>query len=175
VNPHFLFNSFNTLIELIEEDQVKAVEHVEQLSEFFRNILQVRDKDLIPLREELRLLDTYFYLEQRRFGDRIALHTVIPEELRDQLLPPLTLQLLVENAIKHNAATLGSPLVVEVRTFDHSIEVSNPIQVRRVSAPSTGFGIHSIRQRYAALTPRSVEVMNDGAYFRVRIPLLPKP
>lgn len=175
VNPHFLFNSFNTLIELIEEDQAKAVEHVEQLSEFFRNILQVRDKELIPLREELRLLDTYFYLEQRRFGERIALRTRVAEETREMLLPPLTLQLLVENAIKHNAATLASPLVVEVVAANDGIEVANPIQLRKSSLPSTGFGVQSIRQRYAALTPRPVTVSNDGAYFRVRIPLLPKP
>ncbi|MBL8002458.1 MAG: histidine kinase [Flavobacteriales bacterium] len=175
VNPHFLFNSFNTLIELIEEDQSKAVEHVEQLSEFFRNILQVRDKDLIPLREELRLLDTYFYLEQRRFGERIALRTQVPEEQRELLLPPLTLQLLVENAIKHNAATMARPLVVEVSALDGYIEVSNPIQERKAAMPSTGFGVQSIRQRYAALTELPVSVTNDGVYFRVRIPLIPKP
>ncbi len=175
VNPHFLFNSFNTLIELIEEDQAKAVEHVEQLSEFFRNILQVRDKELIPLREELRLLDTYFYLEQRRFGERIALVTHIPEEVREHYLPPLTLQLLVENAIKHNAATVRDPLRIEVRAVDGAIEVVNPVRVRKAALPSTGFGVQSIRQRYAALTDRAVQVANDGAYFRVRIPLLPKP
>ncbi|MCC7501156.1 MAG: histidine kinase [Flavobacteriales bacterium] len=175
VNPHFLFNSFNTLIELIEEDQEKAVEHVEHLSEFFRNILQVRDKELIPVREELRLLDTYFYLEQRRFGERIALHTRIPEELRERLLPPLTLQLLVENAIKHNAATTSEPLVIEVEAVDDALEVSNPVRLRRTALPSTGFGVTSIRQRYSALTNRPVDVSNDGAYFRVRIPLIDKP
>ena len=175
VNPHFLFNSFNTLIELIEEDQEKAVEHVQHLSEFFRNILQVRDKELIPVREELRLLDTYFYLEQRRFGSRIALHTLIPEELRERLLPPLTLQLLVENAIKHNAATTSDPLVIEVRAIDDALEVSNPVRRRKTALPSTGFGVASIRQRYSALTNRPVDVSNDGAYFRVRIPLIDKP
>jgi ligand-binding sensor domain-containing protein len=175
VNPHFLFNSFNTLIELIEEDRTKAVEHVEHLSEFFRNILQVRDKELIPVREELRLLDTYFFLEQRRFGERIALRTTIPDELRDLLLPPLTLQLLVENAIKHNAATRNEPLVVEVSASGQALEVANPFRPRKAAAPSTGFGVQSIRQRYAALTDRPVEVTNDGAYFRVRIPLLNKP
>lgn len=175
VNPHFLFNSFNTLIELIEEDKGKAVEHVEHLSEFFRNILMVRDKELIPLREELRLLDTYFYLEQRRFGERIALDIRIPEEMREHLLPPLTLQLLVENAIKHNAATSADPLRIEVVAVGEGLEVVNPVRLRRSALPSTGFGVDSIRKRYAALSVMPVEVTNDGAYFRVRIPLLPKP
>ncbi|MFZ1686822.1 MAG: histidine kinase [Flavobacteriales bacterium] len=174
VNPHFLFNSFNTLIGLIEEDKEKAVEHTEQLSDFFRNILQVRDKDLIPLREELPLLYTYFNLEKRRFGDRIALHIRIPEEELDRSIPPLTLQLLVENAIKHNVTDAGQPLVVEVIAEGGVLRVRNPYRPRATSTSGTGYGLESIRQRYELLTDRPVQLEVTESTFEVRIPLIDK-
>ena len=176
VNPHFLFNSFNTLIELIEDDPGKAVEHTQQLSDFFRDILQVREKDVIPLSEELVLLDNYFALEKRRFGDRIFMEKRIDERMLSFTLPPLTLQLLVENAIKHNAALVGDPLVVEVVATEGRITVRNPFRPRASSSRSTGFGLDSIRQRYAALSAGPVEVLNSEGVFEVRIPLIaPEP
>jgi ligand-binding sensor domain-containing protein/uncharacterized membrane-anchored protein YhcB (DUF1043 family) len=172
VNPHFLFNSFNTLIELIDDDKDKAVQHVEHLSDFFREILQVRDKELIPLREELELVDTYFLLERRRFGDRIDLQLQVPEEALDRLVPPLTVQLLVENALKHNRASDTEPLTVELVADLLRLTVSNPDRPREAMAASTGFGINSIRQRYQALTPDPVTITRDNGRFSVTIPLI---
>lgn len=174
VNPHFLFNSFNTLIELIEETPGKAVRHVEQLSDFFREILQVRDKELIPLRDELRLVDTYFSLEQRRFGDRIALRTHVKLGAMDALVPPLTVQLLVENALKHNRASDEEPLVIELMATADEVVVSNPYRPRAAEVKSTGFGIDSIRQRFAALTTREVSIGKEDDRFIARIPLIPQ-
>lgn len=176
VNPHFLFNSFNTLMELIEEEPRKAVGHVEQLSTFFRNILQVRDRDLIPVDEELRLLATYFDLEKRRFGDRIALFVNVDEAARRQRVVPLTLQLLVENALKHNVATASGPLTVTVDATPRELVVRNPLRPRDVGHRSTGYGLESIRQRYTALTDRPVQVLAGPSTFEVRIPLIdPEP
>lgn len=175
VNPHFLFNSFNTLIELIEEDSTKAVEHVADLSDFFREILQVRDKELIPLREELRLVNTYFSLEQRRFGNRIALHFSVPEKAMGAFVPPLTVQMLVENALKHNRATEKEPLVVSITADELSLTVSNALRPREDQPISTGFGIASIRQRFMALSDEPVHVSRDNATFAVRIPLIHSP
>lgn len=172
VNPHFLFNSFSTLIELIEDDKDKAVQHVEHLSDFFREILQVRDKELIPLREELELVDTYFLLEQRRFGDRIELRTQVMEVALDRMVPPLTVQLLVENALKHNRASEGEPLIVELVASDERLTVSNPDRPREAMVGSTGFGINSIRQRYQALTLTPVIISNENGRFSVTIPLI---
>ncbi len=172
VNPHFLFNSFNTLIELIDEDPDKAIDHVGELSDFFREILQVRDKELIPLAEEMRLVHTYFSLEQRRFGQRIMLHTEVPVEYLGALVPPLTVQLLVENALKHNRATVQEPLVVNIIADEHTLVVSNAIRPREGQAPSTGFGLTSIGQRFSALSDTSVQVTKDGGTFAVRIPLI---
>ncbi len=175
VNPHFLFNSFNTLIGLIEEAPGKAVEHVEHLSDFFREILQVRDKELIPLREELRLVDTYFFLEQRRFGERIVLRVDVPPAALDHHVPPLAVQLLVENALKHNRATDEEPLVVTITTDRDSLVVGHPFRPRDEAAKSTGFGIDSITQRFAAISPRPVVIGPVNGDFVARIPLIPSP
>jgi ligand-binding sensor domain-containing protein len=174
VNPHFLFNSFNTLIGLIEEDKDKAVAHTEQLSDFFRNILQVRDKDLIPLSEELPLLNTYFKLEKQRFGDRIAMEVDIPESALVSLIPPLTLQLLVENAIKHNRATDQDPLLIEVGVTSDAIRIRNPFRPRTTATAGTGYGLESIRQRYQMLTDRPIQLEVTDSFFEVRIPLINK-
>lgn len=172
VDPHFLFNSFNALVELIESEPGKAVEHVEQLSVFFRNILQVRDRERITVEEELRLLDNYFALEQRRFGEAIALRREVdPEALRKGVVP-LTLQLLVENALKHNVVTGGAPFVITVRIGDGAIEVRNPLRPRATAPRSTGFGLESITKRYAALTERPIAAGPADGEFIVRIPLL---
>ncbi len=172
VDPHFLFNSFNTLVELIEDQPSKAVEHVDQLSTFFRNILLVRDKDLHTVGEELRLLETYFALEQRRFGTAIALQVDVPQSLRRMRVVPLTLQLLVENALKHNVATAEVPLVIRVGTMGDVLVVSNPIAPRLSPPHSTGFGLESILKRYAAFTDRPIDVSRTDGVFRVRIPLI---
>lgn len=175
VNPHFLFNSFNTLTELIEVDRDKALEHVGLLSDLYREILQVRDKDLVPLREELRLVRIYFQLEQRRFGERIRLDLDVRPECLSLQLPPLTLQMLVENALKHNVADMEQPLVVHVVAEQDTLEVWNPWRPRTSPAKGTGFGVSSIRKRYAGLTDRPVEVSTDHDRFTIRIPLLSIP
>ncbi|MCB0795410.1 MAG: histidine kinase, partial [Flavobacteriales bacterium] len=172
MDPHFLFNSFNTLIELIEEDPPRAVEHVEDLSAFFRNVLQMRDKDVITVEEELRLLKPYFVLEQRRFEDRIALQVDLPEEFRKDRIPPLTLQMLVENALKHNAATKDRPLEVTIHADPSGITVSNPLRPRSTAMSSTSYGLESIRQRYKALTNVPVRIVRDQDIFRVQLPRL---
>lgn len=172
VDPHFLFNSFNTLVALIETDPDKAVDHVEALSTFFRSMLLVRDKELIPLAEELELLKGYFDLEHRRFGRAITL-TIHAERLsQNQTIVPLTLQMLVENALKHNVATVQDPLVVAVQVEADEVVVRNDLRPRSAPAHSTGFGLQSIIQRYTAFGPRAVVVERHGGRFVVRIPIL---
>lgn len=176
VDPHFLFNSFNALMELIETDPNVAVEHVEQLSLFFRNILLVRDKERITVAEELRLLENYFALEQRRFGDAIELRIRVGDDALQQGIVPLTLQLLVENAVKHNVIGKGGPLSIQVMEEPGYIVVSNPIRARTSPARSTAFGLDSIVKRYSALTIQPVEVLRGTSEFSVRIPLIdPEP
>ncbi len=172
VDPHFLFNSFNTLVALIETEPGSAVEHVEDLSTFFRNIVLVRDKELIPLQEELELLHSYFNLEQRRFGKAIALFVHMEHGADGRAIVPLTLQMLVENALKHNAATMHEPLAIHVTVEDEEVVVRNPIRPRVTAVRSTGFGLESIRKQYTAINSQAVVVERVDGWFVVRIPLI---
>jgi LytS/YehU family sensor histidine kinase len=172
VDPHFLFNSFNTLVDLIESEPSKAVLHVEQLSDLFRSLLQLRDKELISVADDLRLMRTYFELEEQRFGSAIALQVEVDEAAMHRHIVPMTLQMLVENALKHNVVSREHPLVVTIRSEGDLLLVSNTIRPRTTSPRSTGFGLHSIQRRYQALTERPIVIDRDKGRFTVAIPLV---
>lgn len=171
VNPHFLFNSFNTLSGIIEEDQVAAVDYVDQLSSFFRGVLLHRDSELISLSEEINIMRNYTYILKKRYGDNIVINEYI--ETLEGFIAPLSLQLLVENAIKHNIVSDVKPLTITI-TIDHKrLMVSNPIQPKiQSSSESTGFGLSSLLTRYQYLTSSCIEILNDGETFTVSIPVL---
>lgn len=171
VNPHFLFNSFNTLSGIIEEDQEAAVDYVDQLSAFFRGVLLHRNAELISIEEEIDIMRNYMYILKKRYGDNIRMiediHTM------DGYIAPLTLQLLVENAIKHNIASNERPLKINISIDDSWLVVSNPIQPKfQQMIESTGFGLSSLLARYQYLTNTKIEIINDGNIFTVRIPLI---
>jgi ligand-binding sensor domain-containing protein len=173
VNPHFLFNSFNTLISTIEDDPKMAVEYVEHLSEFFRNIVNYRDKDVISLKEELGLLENYIFLQQKRYGSNLQLTIDVPEDLQSEIfIPPLTLQLLTENAIKHNAVSRETPLLVSVFTNAEFLVVKNNINPRRSKQAGAGMGLQNIISRYNLLGSKKVIVNNTGEFFIVSLPIL---
>jgi len=173
VNPHFLFNSFNTLIAIIEEDQDTAVEYVEKLSDFYRNILLHREDNLIPLEEELRMIDTYYFLQLKRYKNNFTLVVEVPEQARRMQIPPLTVQLLVENAVKHNIISRDKPLTVRIFTDNDYLVVQNNLQPKLQHEPSTGLGMQNIISRYKLLSPKNVLVEKNNAHFTVRLPLLP--
>lgn len=172
VSPHFLFNSFNTLLALIETNPKKAAEYVEQLSDLFRNILKYREKDLITVAEELELIAAYAYLQEQRFGADFKLEIVLDDANRKSLIPPLTLQLLVENAIKHNVISHTQPLVVRIYSHHNQLIVSNVLQPKTNPESSTGFGLRSIRDRYKLLTDQPVEISEVDNHFQISLPLL---
>ncbi|NOU38503.1 MAG: histidine kinase [Ferruginibacter sp.] len=174
VNPHFLFNSFNTLISTIEDDPKVAVDYVEHLSNFFRNIVNYRDVDVITLKEEVKLLQTFYYLQHKRYGDSLKLKINIAEADQDAIyIAPLTLQLLLENAIKHNAVSKEAILLVELILEDkNNLLVRNNINSKISNEISTGMGLQNITQRYKILSKQAVKIHNDGKYFSVIIPTL---
>jgi ligand-binding sensor domain-containing protein len=173
VNPHFLFNSFNTLISTIEENPGAAVEYVEQLSDFFRNIVNYRDKDTISLKEEIGLLQNYLYLQQKRYGNYLQLQiSIAAHDQASIFLPPLTLQLLVENAIKHNVVSKEAALLVQLSLQQEYVVIQNNINVKINREKGTGMGLQNIVNRYALLCNTPVLIKNTGEHFIVSLPVL---
>jgi ligand-binding sensor domain-containing protein/uncharacterized membrane-anchored protein YhcB (DUF1043 family) len=171
INPHFLFNSFNTLISTIAKDKDQAIDYVEQLSDYFRIILEQREKEVITLKEELELADRYLFLQKQRFGDNLIVLRSIPEELLESLIPPMTIQLLVENAIKHNIISRLKPLTIELNVSDNYLIVSNTLQEKTQKEPSTGVGLNNIVHRYLILFKKEVQVVKNENRFEVLLPL----
>lgn len=171
INPHFLFNSFNTLISIIEENPGLAVEFVEKLSDFYRSILQYREKEVISVQEELELVQNYAFLLQRRYGPSLQLK--VEPNGHAGYVAPLTLQMLVENAVKHNVISKTKPLAIEIISQPEGyITVRNTLQKKLTQEPSTGFGLQSIINRYRLLSELSPRVEENGLYFSVSIPII---
>ncbi|CCH57258.1 signal transduction histidine kinase, LytS [Fibrisoma limi BUZ 3] len=175
INPHFLFNSLNTLSSLIDESPGQASSFVDELSSVYRYLLRSNETELTPLRIELRFLSSYFHLLQTRHGNTIILEANIDETDKDLLLPPLTLQLLVENAVKHNVVLPERPLRIRLRVVDHHLIVENTLQRKTLRVESNGVGLSNIAVKYRLLNqPVPVFEETDG-WFRVTLPLLPTP
>lgn len=172
VNPHFLFNSFNTLITVIEEDKNKAIEYVETLSAFFRNIVSYKDHDLIFLSDELELASNYFFLQKKRYGDYLTMKIEVTEDAKQKEIPPMVLQILIENAIKHNAVSHESKLHICIGISGNKLEVKNNINPKRTIESSTKSGLQNIINRFKLLTSEEIEIINNNNYFIVKIPLL---
>lgn len=175
INPHFLFNNFNTLITIIEENPTIAVEYVEKLSDFYRSILQYREHQTIPLDEELKIVGDYTFLLKKRYGDNLKMSIEV-DDLRHANVVPLTLQMLVENAVKHNVISKHDPLTIRVvRKGDRYITICNNLQKKIVTEQSTGFGLESIVKRYGLLTDQKVLIREERNEFKVSIPLMSNP
>jgi sensor histidine kinase YesM len=172
ISPHFLFNSLNALSSLIYIDEDKASRFVDELSTIFEYVLQNKDKDLVPLKEELVFAEAFFFLLKIRFRDNLRLHLQIPALHLQYRLPPLTLQLLIENAIKHNIVSRDEPLTIDILVEEEYLVIRNKLQLRETPADSTGVGLKNIIRRYEYLTTKRVEILRTQADFTARIPLL---
>lgn len=172
INPHFLFNSFNTLITIIEENPKIAVEYVEHLSDFYRSIIAYRERDFISLQEEMELVHNFDFLLKKRYEDGFRL----VDRLNGQTgqIMPLALQMLVENAVKHNVISATRPLTIEIfAENDGYVVVRNNIQPKIKPEPSTHFGLQSLVHRYRLLGERPVIVEDNVAFFTVKVPVKP--
>ena len=172
VNPHFLFNNLNTLTALIPDTPKQAIEFVQQLSKVYRHILEVQDEKSIPLQDELDVLRAYGFLLKTRFGDNLDIDIDVPEEKLQQRIVPLSLQLLMENAIKHNIVSAAKPLKISVFAENGHLLVSNNLQIKNQMIESTGIGLENIRNRYKLLGDGEVKVVESGESFTVSIPLI---
>ena len=172
VNPHFLFNSLNTLTYLIPEDADRAVTFVQKMSKVYRYILEFKDQKLVYLEEELKFLEAYLFLLKERFGDNLNVKIDIPKSHYDLHLIPLSLQMLMENVIKHNVISVHKPLEVNIWVESDQLMVRNNLQRKAQKMPSTQVGLDNIRHRYSFYTNQAMEVVETSAEFRVGLPLL---
>lgn len=173
VNPHFLFNSLNTLTGLIEEDRQMAVKYTSQLSDLYRNMLSHKDKDLITLQEEWEILDSYIYIQKSRFGDALQLHVNVPDKLKKtKKVVPMALQLLLENAIKHNIVSQSRPLKISFDADEDWLIIRNSFQPKISKEKGAGLGLVNIRKRYSLYTRKQVTSVIENDEFIVTIPLL---
>jgi sensor histidine kinase YesM len=173
VNPHFLFNSLNSLISLIGEDPRKAEAFAEELSTVYRYLLRSNENPLTPLADELAFIQSYYHLLKTRHGDALTLVTQIQPGSEAMHLPPLTLQLLVENAVKHNIILPEQPLTIRLTTNEQSqLIVSNNLQRKPSRVLSNGVGLTNILTKYQILGKPSPTIEEDAIEFRVKVPLV---
>lgn len=172
VNPHFLFNSLNTLRYMVESNDKHAVDFILKLSDFYRSTLESRKMDLIKLTDELKILDSYMYLLKARFEDGIELSIDIDQSYYSTLIPPFTLQLLIENCIKHNTISLDRPLGIRLYSEKEFIIIENKLQPKKVPDTSTGLGLENINNRYIQLLDKKIEILVDETLFTIKLPVI---
>lgn len=172
VNPHFLFNSLNTLKAMVETGDQQSIDFILKLSNFYRYTLESRKLDLIHVKEEMEILDAYLFLQKARFDEGFTFNSTLDNNILSTLIPPFTLQLLVENCLKHNIVSLQRPLKIRLYQEGEKIVVENQIQLKTGEAGSLGVGLKNIELRYSHLLDKQVEIINDNITFQIKLPII---
>jgi len=173
VNPHFLFNCFNTLSSLITEDKKKAEKFLDELSKVYRYLLRNNEAGLSTVENEIKFIQSYYQLLQTRHGEAVQINIEIDKRYEPYLLPSLTLQLLVENVVKHNVLSKNKPLVIDIfSAAGNKLVVNNNLQRRSLKVPSGKVGLENIRAKYKLLKQKGMQVIEDGKNFTVVLPLI---
>lgn len=173
INPHFLFNNLNVLSGLLVKDHPEANEFVESFATVYRYLLSNQDKELVSLRSELEFIQPYIFLLTKRFPENLSIKLFVQEEEKDKQIVPGALQLLIENAIKHNILSKQFPLVIDISVNgNNSLVVSNNLQIKNPVEPSTQIGLNNIRQRYELSTGKTITIKKDDRIFSVHLPLI---
>ena len=170
VNPHFLFNTLNTLTGVVEQNPGKASEFIRKLSDIYRYVLEQKDKETITLKEELKFVDDYIYLSKMRYGNGLIVDQDIANT--DLLIVPLGLQMLIENAIKHNIISDDMPLIIEIGSNNEYIYVKNTLQRKSSVEITNQVGLENLVKRYEYLSDKEVEIIETKTHFEVCLPLL---
>ncbi|GAB4039231.1 hypothetical protein GCM10028809_59780 [Spirosoma gilvum] len=173
VNPHFLFNNLSILSSLARTNASLSIQFINQMAKAYRYILEQKDHELVSIRSELDFLDAYIFLLKIRFQEKFFVTLAIPaDQQTNYLIAPLTLQLLLENVIKHNTMSTAKPMMVTIKVVQDYIEVSNRLQLRQKPFYSTGIGLQNIVSRYALLSEQAVWIGQREDEFVVKVPLL---
>jgi signal transduction histidine kinase len=172
LNPHFLFNSLNVLSSLVYEDAEKSAVFIQQLSKIYRYVLDVQQEELVSLTDELGFAKNYLSLQKLRFEDSL-LYNITTTNISDAFLPPLSLQLLLENAIKHNIVSMEHPLTIHIEQKEELLIITNNYQPKKVNkAESSGIGLENIQRRYELLSDKEPKITQTETGFSVELPLL---
>ncbi|MFK7748158.1 MAG: sensor histidine kinase [Kordia sp.] len=171
--PHFFFNSLNTLRDIIDQNSKEdAKKFVDKLSDVYRFILDAGDANVIPLRDELKFARAYIHIQKERFGPNLKLNWQLPETILDKMIVPMSLQLLLENAIKHNVISRSKPLTINITVQGDYLVVHNKMQSKSTQLPSTKLGLKNIEKRHSLISDKRPKIENNGKEFTVAIPLL---
>ena len=171
LNPHFLFNSLTSLDSLIQENPTLAREFLQQLSKVFRYVLKNKEKGLVSLETELHFIKNYVALLKTRFGDSLTINFSISDEVLDKQVAPVTLQILIENAIKHNISNESNPLVINILNEENYLIIENKIQLKKQVETSNGQGLNNLKSLYGFLSENAFLIEKNDT-FRVKIPLI---
>ena len=172
INPHFLFNSLNSISSLVHSDPDKASDFIDELSSVYRYLLRENKRELCALEEEMAFIKDYFSLLKTRHGNGIELTVNIPKSSLSCLIPPLTLQLLFENAVKHNIVSASRPLHIKIYTHNKSLYIENNLQKKRLAVPSNKIGLNNIIAKYQLLNQPTVSIFEEETMFQVVLPLI---
>lgn len=172
VNPHFLFNSLNTLKSMVESGEKEAVDFIIKLSNFYRFTLESRKLDLIKVKEEMQIVEAFLYLQKARFGEGFVFINKLDGQAPSSLIPPFSLQLLIENCLKHNIVSEDRPLKISLYREGDQLVLENPIQLKAGEHHSLGVGLENIRLRYRHLTEKQVEINEDTYTFKIKLPII---
>ncbi|MEM9917619.1 MAG: histidine kinase [Bacteroidota bacterium] len=172
INPHFLFNSMNILSSLISTNPKQAITFTQKFSKIYRSLLELRDQQIISLEQELNFIRSYIFLQKMRFDENLRVDIQVAEEKMAYCLPPFSLQLLVENAIKHNVVSLDNPLNITIHCEGHYAVVTNNLQPRGNAPSSTKVGLSNLQARYRLITPEPVVFEQTNKEYIAKIPLI---
>lgn len=174
VNPHFLFNSLNVLTGLVYKDPDLAARFIKQLSRVYRYVLDTREEEVVNLENELDFLESYFFLQKMRFNNNLIIKINV-DKAEDLQIPPLALQMLVENAIKHNKISDDKKLTISIYTDGEYLNIENNLQKKEIIQKSSGIGLANIESRYEFLTGKKVIIEDQDNRFIVKLPVLEVP
>lgn len=172
INPHFLFNSLNVLVSLINKDSNRASEYVKKLSEVYRYVLTYDMKDLVTLKDELDFITNYMEILILRFGKGLSFNIEVEQDYLSYHIPPMTLQLLVENAVKHNITSASCPLTIQIFIDNGMLCVSNNVNPRNHVESSNGIGLNNLNEKFRLLTNKKIRIEVNESVYLVKLPLL---
>ncbi|GAC1589676.1 MAG: hypothetical protein NVS3B19_09870 [Ginsengibacter sp.] len=174
IKPHFLFNSLNTLAYLIQTNQEQAEEFVVEMSRVYRYFLNRKQEKLSSLSDEVNFLTSYILMLKTRFGESLNVNLKIDSALYNYFIPPFVLQLLIENAVKHNLVSKEKPLDITIRSEEEQLIIENPIQLKSQPEPSEKTGLNNIIMRYKLLNYKNdIQIKKENGLFIIIIPLIP--